>query len=57
MTATEAAIALKVEADYVLRLLRVGKLKGRKVGNRWVVDARSVQRRLARINGNEEVAQ
>lgn len=54
MTATEAAIALKIDLDYVCRLLRVGKLKGRKVGNRWQVDPRAVQKRLARINGGTE---
>jgi excisionase family DNA binding protein len=54
VTATEAARELNVEIDYVLRLLRAGKLKGKKVGTRWVVDNRSVERRLARINGNGE---
>jgi excisionase family DNA binding protein len=49
LTVTEAAIELGIDYDFTLRLLRVGKLKGKKVGNKWVVDAASVKRRAARI--------
>ena len=46
MTATEAAIKMNVDYDYVLRLLREGKLKGRKKGREWIVDPKSVQGRM-----------
>jgi excisionase family DNA binding protein len=51
LTANEAAITLGVEVDYILRLLRAKKLRGRKVDGRWVVDNRSVSARLIRIKG------
>jgi hypothetical protein len=40
---------LDIEIDYCLRLLRAGRLKGKKVRGRWIVDAASVARRLSRI--------
>ena len=49
MTATEAAIKMNVDYDYVLRLLRQGKLKGRKKGREWIVDAQSVKVRMGMV--------
>ena len=49
MSALEAAQRLGIDYDFVLRLLRQGKLKGRKKGSRWIVDARSVEQRLGKV--------
>lgn len=60
MTATEAAIFLEVSYHYVLVLLRTGKLKGRRVNRKWVVDEEAVRARAAGVKqqvdkDNEEV--
>jgi excisionase family DNA binding protein len=49
MTVNEAAARLDVDYDFVLRLLRRGKLKGKKVGRKWEVDAGSVSERLLAV--------
>lgn len=49
MTVTEAAARLDINYDFCLRLLRQGRLKGRKVRREWVVDAESVRRRVAHV--------
>jgi excisionase family DNA binding protein len=46
MTVTEATRALNLQtADVVYRLLRIGKLKGTKIGGTWDIDADSVEQR------------
>jgi len=58
MTATEAALRLDVSYDWVLRLLRLKQLKGRRNLKGWQVDEESVSQylldmahRRARRNG------
>jgi excisionase family DNA binding protein len=46
LSAIQAARALGVGLDYLYSLLWTGKLKSRKVGNRWRVSAAAVQERL-----------
>jgi excisionase family DNA binding protein len=63
MTTTEASARLNISYDFVLRLLRLGKIKGRRVGTKWVVDQGSVDayllksadRRARRMNGHRRV--
>jgi excisionase family DNA binding protein len=43
MTATEAAARLDLSYDFVLRLLRLGKLAGRHTRRKWNVDAKGVE--------------
>jgi excisionase family DNA binding protein len=49
MTVMEAACRLDVDYDWVLRMLRRGKLKGRKRGRVWFVDPVSVEARLDHV--------
>ena len=49
MTVTEAAGRLGVSYDFVLRLLKDGKIKGHKSGKRWNVREDSVKARLERM--------
>lgn len=50
LTVTEAAKRLNLEGpDVVYRLLRLGRLKGEKVGKVWRIDAVSIEERRRRI--------
>jgi excisionase family DNA binding protein len=54
MTVTEVARRLGVEYDYVLRLIRMGRLRARKQGRVWVVDERSVEQRVGSLSKEKE---
>ncbi|MEI2692629.1 MAG: helix-turn-helix domain-containing protein [Anaerolineae bacterium] len=43
VTSEDAAAASGYHANYVRRLLRQGKLKGRKFGNVWFIERESLQ--------------
>jgi excisionase family DNA binding protein len=57
MTSTEAARQLGLRIDYVLMLVRSGRLTGAKSNGEWELDAESVEayrrRRRARVAGIE----
>ena len=46
ISAIEAARRLAVGLDYLYSLIWTGKLKGRKVNQRWLVSQASVEERL-----------
>ena len=46
LSAIEAARKLGIGLDYLYSLLWTGKLQGRKVGKRWIVQADAVESRL-----------
>ncbi|TSC87231.1 MAG: cell wall surface anchored protein [Parcubacteria group bacterium Gr01-1014_8] len=43
ISAQEAATSLGFSRDYIARLARIGKVKGRQIGKNWYVEFRSVQ--------------
>jgi excisionase family DNA binding protein len=49
MTVSEAAARLDVEYDYVLRLIRQGRLRATKIGRVWDVHSNSVTQRLLAV--------
>lgn len=51
ISAIEAARRLGVGLDYVYGLVWTGKLRGRKVQNRWRIAAESVESRLKMLRG------
>jgi hypothetical protein len=53
---SDAALKLHRSYNAVLRLLLTGKLVGRRVGSRWLVDAASVDRYAASVPSNEAAA-
>ena len=53
----EAARRLNLRLDYLLLLLRSGKIAARKQDGRWLVEARAVEERRRRLSARENARQ
>jgi excisionase family DNA binding protein len=49
VSAAEGARTLQIELDYFYRLLRCGKLAGRKVGKTWRIPVAAIEVRKAQL--------
>jgi len=49
ISAIEAARRLGVSLNFFYDLVRVGKVEARKMGKQWLVSAKAVEERLARL--------
>jgi excisionase family DNA binding protein len=55
LTALEAARLLRRDRDTVYRLLKAGRLPGRKVGGTWLVDAAKLRQLLGASDGDPDL--
>jgi excisionase family DNA binding protein len=54
LTTEEAAKILNYDSEYVRRLLREGRLKGKKFGTIWMIYFSSVQKRKELLNYQDD---